>query len=493
MRLLNKIILFGFLLLQCISSEATTVTKTVCESGCDYSTLNSAVDYFETNYPDFVSSTVNGVITISGVWSSADTTAVGVSLTTNSKYFLTIQTTGDARHSGIYNNNTYRLEVDVYNTSPLNFLSANYTVIDGIQIKGGNSTYGVVGSTGCIIKNNIVTDADGVGVYVRDVSSYVYNNVIFANGGHGIHASPDNYSSFWIYSNTIVGNGGYGINCVDNYNRGVDSLINNLCINNSSGDYSISSSYNDVFSNNGSSDTSGNSGLQNLVATTEFAGSSDSPPDYHLKSGATSINSGYDLFNILPVDIDGEARPEGSYGTVGDNPTMTSNTTPIGTASASSEANSENAAWCGLDKNSGTKWTPNGTTGWIAYEFPSTSEVIEEYKITGCISGQENMAPKDWTFDGYNGSSWTTIDTQTSQTSWTAGEERTYNSFVNSTAYQKYRINVTANNGHGTYMTIVQWTMTDSYAAYSPSTEWDIGMDEFFTGTQILQLYFKKW
>jgi hypothetical protein len=75
---------------------ASTVTKTVCPSGCDYTTVNAAASYFETNYPNFVTSDIVGEIVIQGDWtSSPDTTAVNISLiTTDATRYLSIYTTG---------------------------------------------------------------------------------------------------------------------------------------------------------------------------------------------------------------------------------------------------------------------------------------------------------------------------------------------------------------------------------------------------------------
>lgn len=138
-------------------------------------------------------------------------------------------------------------------------------------------------------------------------------------------------------------------------------------------------------------------------------------------------------------------------------PTMTSNTTPNGIASASSEANEGNMAWHSMDKDITTKWTGEGTPSWLAYEFIS-SKIIIQYTIIGCIAEQETYTPKDWTFAGWNGSIWITLDTQNNQIGWVTGEKRTF-PISNTIPYIKYRINITANNGHATYVTVVEIEM----------------------------------
>lgn len=78
-------------------------------------------------------------------------------------------------------------------------------------------------------------------------------------------------------------------------------------------------------------------------------------------------------------------------------------------------------------------------------------------------------APKNWTFQGSNdNSTWTTLDTRTNQTSWGNNEGRTF-LFTNSTAYRYYRINISANNGDGTYVGFAELYL---YTAYPGPTSY---------------------
>jgi hypothetical protein len=138
-------------------------------------------------------------------------------------------------------------------------------------------------------------------------------------------------------------------------------------------------------------------------------------------------------------------------------PLMTSNSAPSGVASASSEANSGNAAWSAFDRDGSTKWTTNSTnTGILEYDFGSgNTQICTGYSITGPIGGQATYGPKTWTFQGSNdNSTWTTLDTQTNAASWGANEKRSY-AFSNTTTYRYYRINITANQG-GTFTSLVE-------------------------------------
>jgi hypothetical protein len=126
-------------------------------------------------------------------------------------------------------------------------------------------------------------------------------------------------------------------------------------------------------------------------------------------------------------------------------PQMTSNTTPSGTAAASSNGAS---AWNVFDRNTGSGWSTANTvtTGWLSYNFP-TGKIIKRYGWFASIFGSTN--PRTWTFEGSNnGSTWVVLDTQTAFTSGAS----TFYSFdisANTTSYTYYRINISAVNGGG--------------------------------------------
>lgn len=107
-----------------------------------------------------------------------------------------------------------------------------------------------------------------------------------------------------------------------------------------------------------------------------------------------------------------------------------------------------------LDANTGTYWTTNAVpTGTLTMTMVR-ARVATQYVIRG-RDDILNRNPKNWTFEGSNnGSSWTTLDTQTNIT-WSAGQTKTFN-FSNSTAYLYYRLVVTANNGD-TYLSFTEF------------------------------------
>jgi hypothetical protein len=118
------------------------------------------------------------------------------------------------------------------------------------------------------------------------------------------------------------------------------------------------------------------------------------------------------------------------------------------TASADNASHGEGAAQ-GFDWSSGTKWFNNnaGTTGWLQYDFGSTvTQTIKRYSITSGVD-VPGRDPMSWQFQGSsNGSTWTTLDTQSNQAFSNRQQTKIY-TIASPAAYRYYRLNITANNG----------------------------------------------
>lgn len=182
------------------------------------------------------------------------------------------------------------------------------------------------------------------------------------------------------------------------------------------------------------------------TATGKLYGPSASWPDYMAQDtdGVKIYDSSAktNLIATLGRIIDASLSTETSH-----IPDMTSNTAPSGVASASTTFTGYDA-FKAMDQDSATYWsTATATpTGWIAYEWAAAKK-INKYTIKGRADASDG-SPKNWTFEGWNGSAWVVLDTRTNIT-WTNGEKKTF-SCSNETSYTKYRINVTANNGRAT-------------------------------------------
>jgi fibronectin type 3 domain-containing protein len=105
-----------------------------------------------------------------------------------------------------------------------------------------------------------------------------------------------------------------------------------------------------------------------------------------------------------------------------------------------------------FDQNFGSFWFHTGTTGWLKYDFGANSaQVIKRYTIVSAPLIPERD-PKDWQFQGSNdGTTWTTLDTQSGYTFQYRTYLRTFD-IANTTAYRYYRLNVTANNGDASFL-----------------------------------------
>lgn len=125
-------------------------------------------------------------------------------------------------------------------------------------------------------------------------------------------------------------------------------------------------------------------------------------------------------------------------------PAATANLSAIAgtpTSTVSAEAGSSVAGM--FDNDPASYLSVASRTVTVTYSFTAGTYVCDGYYLMATVNG--NMAPSSWRFEGYNGSSWVTLDTRVGQTGWSGGETRYY-SFINATAYEAYRIVVLGQN-----------------------------------------------
>lgn len=97
------------------------------------------------------------------------------------------------------------------------------------------------------------------------------------------------------------------------------------------------------------------------------------------------------------------------------------------------------------DETLGERWAlQNYRQGYVIYRF-DTPTVVNGYGIwnhAGANTEPTKRAPRTWTFEASNdGESWTVLDTQPSETGWSAGQFRCYLA-VNKTPYTYYKMNI---------------------------------------------------
>jgi hypothetical protein len=109
-----------------------------------------------------------------------------------------------------------------------------------------------------------------------------------------------------------------------------------------------------------------------------------------------------------------------------------------------------------IDNDPSTKWLVFTAGGWLQYLLTSAVAVVS-YSLTSA-NDAANRDPKNWTLQGSNnGSSWTTLDTQTNQSFAQRFQTKAY-TFSNSTAYLYYKLDITAVQS-GTVTQLAEWAI----------------------------------
>ena len=124
-------------------------------------------------------------------------------------------------------------------------------------------------------------------------------------------------------------------------------------------------------------------------------------------------------------------------------PTMTSNTTPSGTASATDHY-STNDAYLAFDNNASTSWLSASTSATstdksLMYDFGS--QVLIKKAVISPLYDVNGAHVKDYSIDGYDGSSWTSLASGTCPD---ADTDTTVIIPNNTTKYSKFRLRVTS-------------------------------------------------
>ena len=119
-----------------------------------------------------------------------------------------------------------------------------------------------------------------------------------------------------------------------------------------------------------------------------------------------------------------------------------------GTGTTSSQASHGYRGFLVFDDDMDTYWaSANNTNGaalpWdMEFDFDSDT-IISKYALAAFGNG---VGLDDWTFQGYNGSSWITLDSQTGQVSRMLNGVYVDYPIYNTSSYGKYRLNVTGSD-----------------------------------------------
>jgi hypothetical protein len=141
-----------------------------------------------------------------------------------------------------------------------------------------------------------------------------------------------------------------------------------------------------------------------------------------------------------------------------------------------------NAAACGNADDVNAAFNGLSTSKWCGVGTPTTSAPksimymwgaaipITSYRITSAVDAP-NRDPKNWTFQGCNGTctvgsdtGWVTLDTRSNQVFETRLLSKAF-AFTNATAYSQYRLRVVANKGNDISVQLRELQMFDSGGA----------------------------
>ena len=136
-----------------------------------------------------------------------------------------------------------------------------------------------------------------------------------------------------------------------------------------------------------------------------------------------------------------------------------------------------------------TRWIGHGSTfpQRAVWTFPEAT-VVDTVRIYNANYRGAKQSPSDFTIAGSNdGTTWTTLDSETSVTGWSANQFRTFG-FENATPYLKYRLEVTAvqdmTGSEGKRMTITEielYRVNQASFEVAPSGSPTVGLDTFST------------
>ena len=136
-----------------------------------------------------------------------------------------------------------------------------------------------------------------------------------------------------------------------------------------------------------------------------------------------------------------------------------------------------------------TRWIGHGSTfpQRAVWTFPEAT-VVDTVRIYNANSRGAKQSPSDFTIAGSNdGTTWTTLDSESDVTGWSANQFRTFG-FENATPYSKYRLEVTAvqdmTSSEGKRLTITEielYRVNQASFEVAPSGLPTVGLDTFST------------
>jgi hypothetical protein len=120
------------------------------------------------------------------------------------------------------------------------------------------------------------------------------------------------------------------------------------------------------------------------------------------------------------------------------------------------------------------------TTGIIGYTYPTYVAVNEYHLMPSHVVGN---APKNWTFEGWDGMKWVVLDQRVNYVSWTAYTKSVFTLPVTG-SYLQYRLNISANSG-GARLQLAEFELhslkpATNYVPWLRYDSWDLKNRDVF-------------
>ncbi len=299
-------------------------TVTVCASGCDYTSIESALDANEMDIESVLGDGFNFFIEVDSTIDTDQATVGGY--TTDINNFIWITAASGAEHGGVFNENVYIYKSFRFDVGEL------YTIIEKIQINqdwtgGTNAGVQFQGAASpahgsilryCIIIKTGSATSGQQGVDIRQSGSttdtiYIHTNLFDGfnsqSTSRGINCFTGSTGLAFIYSNTFI-------NCRTAIfvSSGVPVVKNNImwgCENPSSADALNSTEQSDYNATDSSAFAYSNGGPNDSTsATFSFADSGND--DFQLTAEFLGADLSGDSFLPITTDINGVSIEPGS-------------------------------------------------------------------------------------------------------------------------------------------------------------------------------------
>jgi len=362
---------------------------------------------------------------------------------------------------------TYSSSTGIFTLTPGYIIPASTSTDTWNNLLSASSTWNDAASWGNHATFGYLTTSSAAGTYLPLSASSTF---LSTTSAAGIYLTQDNASSTYLSKDSASSTYLTQTNANSIYLSQVNANLNYLSTSSAAATYLNLSATSSFARLSGAI-------FDGSISATNFSGSAtgtntgdESSSTIRTKIGAaTASNDGYlsaSDWNIFNSKISSPWLTITNYSSLSSVPAIG------GTAFSDSNwpSNVPSQAFDGVIDGYNTGWINlNGHTGILGYQF-AFGKILTRYTIYPWHGAQNESGrrPKNWTFEGSNnGVSYTVLDTQVNQTSWTTSVGNIY-TFSNSSSYIYYRLNISDNTGDAnTAIAEMQFSGSGSPDTYS--------------------------